>query len=528
MQIKKYEDFTKSIETEKEVLETMPKNNKKNLKLYLEKVSELEDEYGECTEALYNEIIKRSNKYLNPKENERLTKIDSELKKYEDLHLFNPLNTPFEKMGFDTLLYSLTHYYKNDLNEVNKDIQEALDKFSLVGINLTEEDFVYSYYARKYIKEYLKDNSLDRMKDVFEDLHWKCPDVISHIETSFRILFDKNIKKFEEYIENRKREIIVDNLTYEDYLLKRTNLLKEKHDIECYDDSSIIRKFMAGDLLTNDYTPVQVNKAYSKFLGENYNIDYAKGKIEDFKNLLFNLEEYKYYLKYSYVVDDVKEKYQEREKHLDSTNKLKKEIEDIIKDLETLNEEVVTGKTKGFLFFKKKVDIEENFLKINELVKELDLKYEEYDNENIYSKINECIEETSSIHDVLQFVYSYKGYLRSCIKTKTPDIDINKVKEIVKDFGKFISNPNLYVLRNVNFKIDTNVAMIIIDHYKLLKMKVLEEDMTMDTIDAIIKQLEIIINNYYLENTGLNINFIIDLFESKKIIEEHNLNEKRS
>ena len=42
------------------------------------------------------------------------------------------------------------------------------------------------------------------MKDIFEDLHWKCPDVILHVEISLRALFDKNVKAFEKYIEDKK------------------------------------------------------------------------------------------------------------------------------------------------------------------------------------------------------------------------------------------------------------------------------------------------------------------------------------
>ena len=194
-------------------------------------------------------------------------------------------------MGFDTLLYSLTHYYKNDLAAVNADIKEALSKFELVGITLTENDFVYSNYARKYMKELLVNDELERMKDIFEDLHWKCPDVISHIETSLRILFNKNIKSFEKYIEDRKKEVILDNLTYDDYVIKRGNLVKELYDLENYENSILVNKFMEGKLLFNDYSIINVSKCYSKFLGDNCDINKGKNKLSDFKNLLYNLRE---------------------------------------------------------------------------------------------------------------------------------------------------------------------------------------------------------------------------------------------
>lgn len=522
MGIKRLEDFNQDVETAKEVLSSMPINNAKNLALYLNKVKELKDEYSTYRDEVFKEIKKRSGKYLSYKPSDRLELVRKELLDYKDIGLFNPINTPFEKMGFDTLLYSLTHYYKNDLTSVNNDIKEALEKFELVGVTLTEKDFVYSNYARKYIKELLRDDSNDRMKDVFEDLHWKCPDVISHIETSFRILFDKHIKSFENYLNERKKEILIDNLSYDDYVLKRTNLAKELHNLENYEESAIINKFMEGQLMLNDYNIVNVNKSYSKFLGDNCDVNKGKEKHNDFKNLLFNLEEYKCYLEYSYILDDVKAKYAERASHQGEIGKITKEINAIVAELAKLTEEVNEGSTKGFLFFKKKVDIEKHYLTINEKVKELDAKYEEYDKALVYEKLNTCITDTSSVYDVFRFVYSFKGYLRSCIKAHEEDVDINKVKKIVKNFDAFLSNPNLNILKNVKFSVDANVAEILIDHYKLLEINIKADTLNPEGIDELIKALNIILNSYYFENAGLSIGFIMDLFESKKLIEMYN------
>ena len=61
--------------------------------------------------------------------------------------------------------------------------------------------------------------------------------------------------------------------------------------------------------------------------------------------------------------------------------------------------------------------------------------------------------------------------------------------------------------------------MILIDHYKLLEINIKKDDLTIEGIDDLIKCLNIILNSYYLENAGLTIEFIVDLFESKKLIE---------
>lgn len=519
MGVKKLEDFNHDIEVAKEVLSSMPINNAKNLALYKNKVSELEKEYEGYRDQLFSEMKRRSAKYLEYKPSSRLELVKKELLDYKDLALFNPMNSPFEKMGFDTLLYSLTHYYKNDLASVNEDIKDALSKFELVGITLTENDFVYSNYARKYIKEFLKNDDLERMKDIFEDLHWKCPDVISHIETSFRILFNKHIKTFEKYIEDKQKEIIKDNLTYDDYLLKRNNLAKELFNLENFDIDVIMNQFMNGDLLLNNYSIVNVSKCYSKFLGDNCDVAKGKEKAEDFKNLYFNLREFKNYLKYSYVLDDVKAKYKERETHIGEASKILKEIDDLVNELARLTAEINEGSTKGFLFFKKKIDIDKHYLLVNEKVKELDAKYEEYDKALIYDKMNSYITDTSSVYDVFRFVLGFKGYLRFCIKAHEEDVDINKVKATVKDFEAFLLDPNVMILRNVVFSVDNDVAEIIMDHYKLLDINLKKENMTIDGVDEMLNDLIIIIIDHCLEENDVTIDFILDLFESKKLIE---------
>jgi hypothetical protein len=524
MAIKKLEDFLHDIDVAKEVLSSMPVNNAKNLAAYKKKVAEYQEEYGEYRNELFNEVKKRSTPYLNYKPSDRTALVKKELENYKDLALFNPVNTPFEKMGFDTLLYSLTHYYKNDLESVNRDIKEVLAKFETVGISLTENDFVYSNYARRYIKELLADDNLERMKDIFEDLHWKCPDVILHVEISFRILFDKNVKVFEKYIEDKKKEIIMDNLSYDDYVIRRDNLAKELYELENFDTAVIIQKFMDGELMMGEYSVVNVGKAYNRFLGDNIEMSKAREKSEDLKTLLYNLEEYKDYMKYSYIIDDVKAKYAERTSHLGESSKINKEINTLISDLEKLTNSINSG-SKGGLFslFKKKVDTDDMYLQVNNKIKELETKYEEYDNAIVYDKLNQYINDSSSLYDVLSFALGYKGYLRTCIKSLDEEIDINVIKETVKNFERFLNNPNVTVLKNIPFTSETNVGEVVVDHHKLLNINISEAELTtVEDVEAMINSLRVIINDYYLNNAGLNIDFISNLFEAKKILETYN------
>ena len=519
MGIKRLDDFNHEVEVTKEVLASMPVNNAKNVTLYKNKVKELKSEYSSYRDQLFNEMKLRSSKYLSIKPNPRTEKVKNELKDYRDLSLYNPLNTPFEKMGFDILLYSLTHFYKNDLASVNNDIKEAFAKFRMVGINLTDKDFIYSTYAKKYIKELLKDDDLERMKDIFEDLHWKCPNVILHIEVCLRILFNKNVKAFEKFLDEAKKDVLGSGLSYDDYLIKRNNLAQELVELENYDQCVLVNKFMNGELMLNDYSKLNVDKSYARFLGENVDISNAGSKLNDFKNLYYNLEEYRNYLKYSYVLEDVKVKYAECSSHVGQTAKITKEINSMIDELVKISSDIENGNTKGFLFFKKKIDIEQFLLKLDEKVRLLDEKFEEYDKEFVLEKMNEHITETSSVYDVLSFCLAFKGYLRECIKNHEDGIDFKKIKSIIKDFESFLLNPNLTILKNIKFSSNDDLALVVTDHYKMLNININKDELTLEGIEDILKSLNVIIINSSLENCDMSINIILDLFECKKLIE---------
>ncbi len=523
MAFKNMKDFEHDVEVHKTVLGSMPKNNQKNLQAYKEKVTEIKEEYSVYKDQLFDEIKKRSSKYLNMEPDAKIEEFKKDLLGFKDLRLFNPINTPYEKIGLDNIVYSLTHYYKIDLEEVNKLIKEVFTIFNTVGIGLTENDFAYSNHTKAYIHELLADDELERMKDIFEDLHWKCPDLILHIAMTFRILYYKHIKDFELYLNNKRKEILDANLSYDDYVLKRDNISRELYFLENYDMAAVINKFMTGELMLNDYSIVNVDKCLTRFVGDN-KPENIKDMITDFQNIKYNLGEYKNYLRFNYILEDAKKKYAERSSHLGNAAKIVKEILGLEGELASLSESINTGSTKGFLFFKKKVDVDSIYVQLNEKMKELDAKCEEYDNEIIYDKMNEHLTDTSSIYDVFNFVLSFKSYLRNCIKNSDDNVSLDTVKRNVADFETFLNDPNINVIKNIAFLGNDDVAVVIADHYKMLNINVDSDSLDPDTIDAYMKDLDIIIHNYYLDASGLDINFIINLFECKKIIDEEKAN----
>ena len=522
MKIKKMEDFMHDVEVTKEVLSSMPINNQKNLKAYKTKVTGIKEDYIELKEELYQEIKKRSNKYLNISENDKIATLEKELEGLKDLSLFNPLNTPFEKLEINNVLYRLNHFFKNDLENVNSDIKYVIKLFNDVGVALTAEDFVYSFYAREYVKELLLDDSLDRMKYIFEELHWKCPDVIMHVSMNIRLLYNKYKNKFIDYIERRKKDAFADNLSYEDMVIKRDNILKELYDLKHYDKYSIVNGFMNSELILNDYTVVNVDKCYAKYFSESLTSEEKKNAIGDLKNLLANVQEYSNYLKYTFILDDAKKKYADKANHVGEVTTITKEIDSLANELIKINNEINNGSSKGFWIFKKKVDVEKLYVDLNTKMKELNDKFDQFDAASVYEEMGKNLTDTSSIYEVFKFALAYKTYLRNCIKASKEESSIDVVKQIVKEFDGFISSNNVNVIRNSKFNYDNDLAEVISDHYQLLNIKITKELLDEGNLESLIKDLKIMVISYYLEDIGLNIDLINDLFDSRKIVNKDN------
>ena len=207
-------EYKKKIELHKEVLSSLPRNNNKNNKLYLTKIEDLLNEYKNDKDEVMGEIVKRKNRYLSLEYDKNIDILTNNINTlFSQLPIINKYNSSYEKSNLDIILYELGHFYKTDIDKVNKDIKKALDVFSLVGINLLAEDFNYSYYSGNYMKKFLSEEvNEELLKKEFEEIYWKCPDIITHITLNFKYLYYKNKKKFDLYYDNVVMDLLNKNI----------------------------------------------------------------------------------------------------------------------------------------------------------------------------------------------------------------------------------------------------------------------------------------------------------------------------
>ena len=93
------EDLDKQIDVDKEIIALLPKNEIKELKNLISKISEVKEGYDNLKDTIYKEICKRYNKYLEVNENPEIKVLEQKI--IELNKKINLVNTEsaYEKLG---------------------------------------------------------------------------------------------------------------------------------------------------------------------------------------------------------------------------------------------------------------------------------------------------------------------------------------------------------------------------------------------------------------------------------------------
>ena len=188
-------ELLEKIEVEKELLSLMPRNNDKNVSKYLEKIQQLTSEYTDCQEEVAKVLKKRYEKAIKVEQSNDVENLDIRLNTIENtLDLLSEVKTSYEKMELDKIIYKIGRYYKGNLENINEQIEQAIIKFASVGIDLELSDFDYSIYVQQYMKTFFEERRRENInsntiKAKFEEVYWKCPDIIIHIELNLRNIY---------------------------------------------------------------------------------------------------------------------------------------------------------------------------------------------------------------------------------------------------------------------------------------------------------------------------------------------------
>ena len=513
-------EIIEKIAVEKEVLSTMPRNNAKNVDKYLEKVLELKKEYESYQENIEKIFNKRLKKATDIKPTNEVENLEIRLNTIENtLYLLIDAKTSYEKMELDKNIYKIGRYYKENLENINQQIDEIIKKFENVGITLDLQDFDYSIYVEQYMKIFFQEQrkgnvNSSKLKETFEEIYWKCPDLIIHIELNIRNIFFNKQAQIDKYFEKQKNELLKKwDKTPKQIMSSYLDIEMQKKEKLSQDKKLLLEEFLNGKLNIKDYTQDKVDSNYSKILLPAKlatNQEEIEKGIYEFLNSLY---EYKNYLYFKFIIDDVKKHYNQKDGYKKIYEETKKKIDTDEKKLKKLNKKA----SKKGLFGKKRTEVKQS-AEQNQMILEIKKTYKELDLNKFYNKIYSDLEDNSSIYDALNLANSYYNYLTNCMIENNKTITQEKIDEQIKSLDNFLKNPYNNIINNLTITEDKDVAMIIKDRYKLLSFNIEKEDFSVKSVDNLISILENLVISIRLKKTGLKPEDIEEILALKDVL----------
>lgn len=530
-------EFDKYISSNKDVLSVLPVNNKRNRTKYVEKVQEFEDTALQIRKVIWNEIQYRYEKILDIKEDPKIGELEKAIEEIKNIEVFNELNTPFEKLGLDKITHSLSCFFEGDLNLVNNNIKLFIEKFEEFGIELSKEDFNYSPYTMEYIGVFLEETengklNSDRLKKTFEKIYWQCPDIVMHIELNMRYLYYINSKRIEKELNDRNSRILTSmNLDKNGLVSRFFELNKDLIKAKRKDAKAILDKFINDEWKIKDFSEKDMSVVYDRLSSKKYFAASPEEQEEIDKNfgkLLNTLQEYSTYVKYKYIIDDLKKKYKNKESFKDSYEKKNKELRkkeaELLKENKKHQAMIKQSKNPLFIFFKKKLDrkIYEFPVSSNTQIKELQKMYMELDEEAVNLRIAEFVDDNCTIKYMFKIAVSFYTYAYKLVKEHYKDDMGIDITEELQGLIDFINQPYKVMLNNIKLAEEPDITSIISNRYKILNINLEKENLEPESIDSLIEDVEKIANYYNLKRSGLSFDDIAFVEKVKPLIAKNN------
>lgn len=515
------ENLEKEINILKNNIDTLPKDNESNLEKYYDYVKLIHQNYSYKMDVVNMELDK---KYLALLPNNTDKKIETQKEIVDSFKtdiLFNDYKTSYEKMGIDKYLYDIGHFYKNDLDKVNEDILLCIKTFREYGLEKME--FNYSPYCQTYM-DILLDNpdNKEKIRDAFDKIYWKCPEIVTHIELNLKNIYMKNKKMFAEKLKRKENDYFISQNSNKKRLKENYfEAVKEYDRLVRFDKTTLVNLFRDKTLNIKDYKNDSIKNAYNFLKSEDAEIDdYLNSNIA---KLGYSLIEYQNYNKYLYIINDLKKRYQEKDKYKGLYEEKLSEVNNAEKKLFNMNKEIASLKKKRKLFMseeKRKGRIIELSSSVDDVVIDLKQKYDDLEDARVNNQIYNNLNEDSTIKDALLLAVSNYDYIISMITKEINSDNDELIKEEINNLQEMLFSPYNTIINNLCITDDKSVPYIISDGYGLLKLKVTKDMLENEnTINTLLTNIEIVNNSIALLENALSIDdieFICKMDEIKK------------
>lgn len=529
------------IEAKKTLISTLPLRTKTNKKNYNEKIDLIKEKYENYKKSVKKYIESKSKNYEVKVIDKRLNKLSDDVATLEHIRfVLNPLNTYYEKMGFDNLIYQINHYADFQFESLNKIINEFLDKFEQAGILLTSKNFDYTYYVNQYMSAFLdvrtkKSSNYSKVSKIFEEIYWLNPNLIEHIEINFRKLIRNYSKIFNKYISDLQRKLKQESgiKNYDDCFLKLKNAYTALNRAEEENISDIVTLARSGKININDYLENSKvrTQVYTELSLDSLNFN-DKSEMENFYQSIYKLKsnvvEYSNYREFIPIMLDFKNTYEKflsaDSKQLDlKVKELEKNILEKEKKLSSINKKIFGNR---ILFFKQ-VDPEEiKTLKVDStnLAQEIFKLYKEYDKEYIKSKTIKTLNKSYTISEFLNLYYSFDYFKKEAIKRVFEINDYDELMRIANNFDLFAMNPTNVIMDGTTLFENSDVSKIIVNKYRLAKINISDDDLHTDNIENLLNKIDLLLRIEKIEKSSITVDQIWFLTEVDKIKKDEKIN----
>ena len=486
------DELNQNIDNIKEVLDTLPKNNKKNIKAYKDEALNIYNDFKNKRSILEKELEKRKIKISDLSVNENIEKERKELKFLEDnLYLFTDTNTSYEKSNLDINIYNVSKYYKYSLDKVNDDILQIIKTFTRLGINLTDKDFYYSKYLKKYLDALLNGRNV---KDTFESIYWKCSDILTHAELNFKSLYLKNKNTFDKYYALKKNNLLKNTSSKE--IIENYKMLYKQLDNDIFKDKATIYNLFKDRVLNiNDFKGDLIKKSYQNI----FNKDYNNIDIDDVIKYYYALKEYMDYLNIMYIIDDAK-------KLLESKNNYKSNCKSILRDIKRNEYKLVKINKIINKIDNKSKDSGKYIIMQNTIINKLKELYDNLFDNDLLDRLYKVINSDTTYDEVIEIYYNNYLYLTKLIKTLNDEVTLEELTNNIDIVKNIYFSPYKTFLKSSLLGEDKDIKLVFSDCYSLVSYNINVDLLdNYDEINDLRNNIYKIIIYYYINALGINI-----------------------
>lgn len=409
------------------------------------------------------------------------------------------------------------------LEDLNLKIRQFIKKFGECGVHLTIEDFKYTMFTEMYMTTFFENSDYDSVKDTFERIYFKCPDIKLQLKMNLQYLVNKYDKQLGTYVDLLKAQMFTEAGIPEggDAVARYVKARYEMGDQIATDEYYNTKLFLDGKKKIDDYLANSTtrNKIYNSFtLNGDYNSfpDEEKKLFNDaMMGFYLTLNELKKFYRYEFILKELVTFYKDKASAKGQYLAKKKEVEKEEKTREGLYNQYRKALGIGFLAKKNENKQKIVMLNMNAHMRKLKELYDQLYELEINNQVSE-LEDSSSIYDLFLTSLKSFAFLEKCFSTE--EFAEKSLEENVIEYLRFIFNPDNGFLRKINGLADYNITDVVAEKYRLLNLNVTSEIVSADTIDATFTDVQFINLIQNIERSRISLEKIDNLCNMQAIL----------